>query len=54
MISVLDPNLPNVLLAESANGIGDRRRVRIVGIGGSTRMGSKCSDYAQDRPADGG
>lgn len=40
MISVMDPDLPN-LLAERANRAGDTRRVRIVGIGGSTRVGSK-------------
>ncbi len=40
MISVIDPNLPN-LLAGGTNGTGDAHRVRIVGIGGSTRMGSK-------------
>jgi len=40
MISVLDPNLPSVL-AGRANGIGGTHPVRIVGIGGSTRMGSK-------------
>ncbi len=40
MISVIDPNLPK-LLSGGANGTGEARRVRIVGIGVSTRMGSK-------------
>jgi FMN reductase len=40
MISVMDPDLPEVL-AGGANGLGGGRPVRIVGIGGSTRVGSK-------------
>jgi FMN reductase len=40
MISVMDPNLPD-LLTGGDNGLSDTRRVRIVGIGGSTRLGSK-------------
>ena len=40
MINVLDPTLPSVL-ATGEDGNGGTRRVRIVGIGGSTRKGSK-------------
>jgi FMN reductase len=40
MISVMDPTLPSLLTGEE-NGLSGTRRVRIVGIGGSTRMGSK-------------
>lgn len=40
MISVMDPTLPSLLSGEET-GLSGTRRVRIVGIGGSTRIGSK-------------